>query len=550
MRRTAAGLLVAALAAGSARAAEPMLRRADTLSTDLALSGHRVADVDGDGRDELVLLGADGRVRVVRRDADGRLTAPLGELVLPHPAHSLVGLGHVAGDDRLHLIVASPDGVDAYPSVPDAGFAVRPLHLAGRARFTLRVGAPRFAPIARELNRDGLTDVVVPHGDRCEIWLQEESEGGPRLARAASVEVDVRRSTEVAGAALTDVLESTFTIPDLDVEDVNGDGRRDLLVSDGDVRAFHIQRDDGTFPAEPDVRVDLEMFRDTTPEADVRLGRTLAVNDDRRYESGDLDGDGIPDHVIAHRRKVWVFLGGPAGPQFEKPVAVLKTAEDVTALLLVRVDEDELPDLVLIRLQVPTAATLLKGLLTEWDVDLSAVGYPGRREGGFATDAAWHGDLTVRLPALLGVIRDPEALVRRFEEVSERFGRSVVADLDGDGGEDVLLVEEGDAPRVDLWLGGGSGDAGESERLVGDVLFADRDRTWTLERMLSFLGDLAQRRAARLTGGREPDGTVALRADLERRAIEAADLDGDGRDEILVLHDGPDGAILDVLAWR
>jgi hypothetical protein len=281
------------------------------------------------------------------------------------------------------------------------------------------------------------------------------------------MQVDVRHGTETRGRALTDVLESTFTIPDVRVEDVNGDGRRDLLVSDGDVRAFHLQRSDGTFPREPDVSVDLALFRDTTPEADVKLGRTLAGADKQRHRSRDLNGDGIPDHVIAHRRKVWVFLGGSDGPQFEEPVAILKTAEDVTALLLVRVDDDPLPDLVLLRVQVPTAAAILTGLLTEWDVELSASGYRGRAEGGFETEAGWRGDLTVRLPALLGVIRDPDAVIRRFEDLSRRFGQSVSADLDGDGSTDVLLIDDEDAPRADVWLGADGARDDDAERIVG-----------------------------------------------------------------------------------
>ncbi len=542
-----------------ARAADRALRPAGTVQTDLTLAGRRIADLDGDGRDEVVLVARDGRVRVVRRGTDGALSAPLGELVLPDPARSLLALGHVGDDERTYLLVASPGGIAAYPSVPGAWFAVRPVHLSVRARFTLRVGEPRFAPIARDLNGDGRSDVLVPFADRCEIWLQRAGdESGPSLALGATVNIDVDRRTETGGDALSDVLESAFTIQDIRAEDVNGDGRRDLLVADADVRAFHLQRSDGSFPADPDVRVDLSLFRDTTPEAKVRLGRTLAGSDDQRYESRDLDGDGIPDHVIAHRRKVWVFLGTRDGPQFEHPVAVLKTAEDMSALLLVRVDEDALPDLVLVRLEVPSIATILKGLLTEWDVELSAVGYPGRAVGGFDTKARWKGELTVRLPALLGVIRDPDALIRRFESVSQRFGKSLIADFDGDGRDDVLLVNDGEsdsggdgaAPRVDVWLGApGAGDA-DAERVVGHVLFDDANRTWTLERMLAWLGDLAQRRAARLTGGRKPAGSFSLRADATHRGIEAADLRGDGAHEIVVIYDGAEGGIVDVLAWR
>jgi hypothetical protein len=163
---------IMALAASTVAAQDAPFRRVDGVETDVYVAGHQVTDLDGDGREEIVLLATDGRVRVIGRDDGGKLTAPRGELVLPHPRRSLVSLGTVAGDERVHLFVASPDGVHAYPSVPGGGFAVRPLRLASRARFSLRVGSPRLAPIARELNGDGLTDIVVPTGDSCEIWLR------------------------------------------------------------------------------------------------------------------------------------------------------------------------------------------------------------------------------------------------------------------------------------------------------------------------------------------------------------------------------------------
>ena len=53
----------------------------------------------------------------------------------------------------------------------------------------------------------------------------------------------------------------------------------------------------------------LEIFKDTTPRADLRPGRIWAGSDRTRYLSRDLDNDGVPDYVIAHRRKVWVFHG-------------------------------------------------------------------------------------------------------------------------------------------------------------------------------------------------------------------------------------------------
>src|SRR5262249_52865781 len=152
-----------------------------------------------------------------------------------------------------------------------------------------------FAEIARDVNGDGRPDLVVPRGEDCELWLNSGVDPQTRLpvfTRTASFHVALERSVATRAEALSDVLESSFRIPALRIEDVNGDGRRDLCVESGKTRTWSLQRADGSFPAEPDVTLDLSTFRDTTPEATVELGRTLAGGDDQRLETRDLDGDG------------------------------------------------------------------------------------------------------------------------------------------------------------------------------------------------------------------------------------------------------------------
>ena len=95
----------------------------------------------------------------------------------------------------------------------------------------------------------------------------------------------------------------------------------------GRTRAFHMQRKDGTIPTHPDVVLDLRIFRDTAPVSALRPGRILAGANRAQYQSRDLDQDGIPDYVIGHRRKVWVFHGNKVRPQFTEPSTILKVSE-------------------------------------------------------------------------------------------------------------------------------------------------------------------------------------------------------------------------------
>jgi hypothetical protein len=352
-------------------------------------------------------------------------------------------------------------------------------------------------------------------------------------------------------------LDCDFTIPQLDLQDLNGDRRDDVIVADGRRRAFHLQRPDGSIPPKPDVEVDLKLFRDTTPPAAVRPGRTFAGSERPRMQSRDLDGDGIPDYVIAHARKVWVFQGSNDGPQFTEPSTILKTADDVTALLLARLDDDPLPDLLILRVQVPTFATLVLGMLGDWDVEITAAGYENQGRRSFATTPKWRRELTLSLPSVAGVLRNPEALIRRIEEAGRNFRPESTGDFNGDGHPDLALLSE-DGARLDVWsgqdAGRGPGSVEDFDRLLRRVLFEDPDSAWNIDRLLSLLGGLAAERVAHLTGGRPATATLDLRkgAPFTFSGLASGDLDGDGRSEIVVAYADSRrrfGLVLDVFGF-
>ena len=236
---------------------------------------------------------------------------------------------------------------------------------------------------------------------------------------------------------------------------------------------------------------------------------------------------------------MWVFHGTKAGPQFTEPSDVLRVADDVSAMLLVRLDGDEFPDLMLLRVQVPTIGTILRGLVAQWDIDVAALGY--RNLGGkkFDTTAKWKGDVAVRLPAILSIVKNPEALVRQFEDIAKKFRRAVPGDFDGDGRPDVALVSENEE-RLDLYTSrAGAAESANPESEIGDAFFGEESRVWELDAIIRWVGDLAARQASRRTGGGPPYAAWPLRPDgeYERTAIEAGDLCGDGRSAIVIAYD-------------
>ena len=531
----------------------PALERAQTLEPDFEVADLRLADLDSDGAAELLVLGRAGEVRTFgcREGARTLDPEPLGELGLPRPGRSLVALGDPAGAGRPRLVVADSAGL--WECAPGRDGALGEARRIGRRpRFPLRTGEPTFARILQDVNRDGRLDLVIPTADRVELWLNRaEAEAEWALSLAASIPVEVDRNESRDTGALSFMLRSSFSVPDLQTRDVDGDVDPDIVVVDGRRRAFHLQRQDGSYAPEPDVEVDLSIFQDTTEPGRSRPGHTMVLTDDATFHSADLDGDGIPDYVIAQGRKVWVFHGGASGPQFEEPSSILKAAEDVTALAIADLNLDGSPDLLLLKVQVPSVAMLVRGVLGDWDIEVIALGYENEGDRTFSRTPTRRGELALRLPPLLRILRRPDRFLKRFEEIGQRYRITAEADLDGNGVSDQILAAE-DLSALQFWLGR-EGDPGPEEGYKGLLrwlFFEDPDRTWDLDRVVMAMGDLAQRRLAHLTGEREAAGRLELRDPAEWRleALHAGDVDGDGRDEVLAAYRAADGEARDRVA--
>jgi len=183
-------------------------------------------------------------------------------------------------------------------------------------------------------------------------------------------------------------------------------------------------------------------------------------------------------------------------------------------------------------------AALLRGLFGEWDVPIRALGYRNVGAGKFETTPSQTSELSLRLPGIVGLLKNPEKFIKRFEELDKSFRAGARGDVDGDGNEDTLLVTA-DAKAIELWLGRPE-EAPEKrkDRWLRKLLFADSDHVWDLERAFTALGNIAERQVALATGERPPDRSLPLRDPASTRVLdlECADFDGDGAREVVVAY--------------
>jgi hypothetical protein len=347
----------------------------------LGVSSVAVADVNGDGKPDAVVGGGSGGVSLLLGNGDGTFQPPrlldAGLFDVSSVAVADVnGDGKpnavvVAGYGGVSVLLGNGNGTFQRPRLLDTGyFAVTSLAVA-------------------DVNGDGKPDVLFCYGYPAGIVrragvsvLLGNGNGSfqqPRLLNIAGVGT-------VFGPAGADV--------NLVVADVNSDGRPDLVVADEAGVSFFEGNGDGSFQNQSQGAAP-----GTYPVA-------LAV--------GDVNGDGRPDLIVGGDVGVSLLLGNGDG-SFQEPQALDAGLLSVSSVAVADVNGDGKPDLV--------------------------VGAVGLRGYGEASVLLGNGNGTFQRPRLL------DTGLFRVSSVA-------VADVNGDGKPDLVVGGYG---RVSLLLSNSDG---------------------------------------------------------------------------------------------
>jgi hypothetical protein len=222
-----------------------------------------VADVTGDGRADALMttqefgVGSDVNFRlwVFAQQADGTLAAPRVLATDGAPAATMrIATGDVDGDGDADVAVSVRDGVDLFLQA-DGG-------LADPVLIPVTGGGDRLTGDVRlaDIDRDGRDDLVVAG---LEVVAVYRSEPGGSFADPVVVENAARQQVEVG--------------------DVTGDGRPDVVTRDR-YRTVHVhaQTEDGSF---------VEQWQQAVPAGYMQQVNSIAV--------GDVTGDGRADLAAA-----------------------------------------------------------------------------------------------------------------------------------------------------------------------------------------------------------------------------------------------------------
>ena len=490
-------------------------------------------DLDGDGQKELLTVSLDGVQ--LRGPLAGETPARPGLLLGESGRGFVFDLADLDHDGRLELIWIRERGVWVY-RYKDHAF-VAPKEPVLRIRRNSVPSRPTRVSLVRDLDGDGKLDLIYPSGDRFRLF-PGDGHGGFDAARGHVLPSGIRIVVHAPTGVLDAQLVSTFRIPNLVARDVDGDGHPDLMAQLD--RRLDIYRGGKgwTFREAPTWVLDLANYESRTAKDEDRREVQLDLGD-VNLSQDDLDGDGNRDFLIASGRKVWIYFSGPGFQGFDRPDRILRVAEDIAGVFTGDVDGDGLPDLILVKFEMPSMARLVAALLVGINLEIEALAYRNHGDRSISLKPDRRNRITFSVPPILGLLADLGKLQEKAREIRQQAERLRVGDFNGDKVYDVGLWKD---DRIQLYVGqgagavaGGFGSRAVMDRVIRDLLFDEKRTRWDIDRLLDYVGDLRYSLNRDQIRDQRPVATLALPpGTFERRSFRFVELNGDGKDDIVV----------------
>ena len=420
LRLVFAGLALAGLvSAQTSEEATPWT----VLELDDPESRAALRDVDGDGDEDLVLVDKHG-LRLRRMDANGRYP-DYADLTLPWPSGQVAwNVSDLDGDGASEvLLYVDGKRILRYTPAEDAFDEATPvLDVPG--------DMPRgifYMDFCRDIDSDGKLDLVLPAFGHYAIHLQSDTGFDAALEIAMQVDVssDFGNPRRLGGEFGQDV-----EIPWFSLEDIDGDGRRDLRAETDEQVFFHLASPE--LPDEPTWVLDLDALeKELPPDPGVDLDDLLRMAGRQvHWRLVQLDPKRAKDLLVQIGSKFRIYHGGSrTGPE-GNPDQLLKSSGNVLFFFLRDVTGDGQLDLQLLRGEGLSIGRVIRWLLFPGSLDFQLYTYTN--EGGaFSIRPTRRNTISLKIPRILSFMERMKKMEEEKGEEKEALAKLIALDRDG-----------------------------------------------------------------------------------------------------------------------
>jgi hypothetical protein len=507
-----------------------------------------VAIQDRGGLIALRRADADERLDLIHVEPTGfgyRFMTPEGsyspefDTYLPWPGEHLAWDIVDIDGDGVHEVVTLSNVGEVRSWKPDAegGFGEGTLLLASRSYLPHGISRMRFV---RDVDGNGRPDLVLPAAGLYRIHLQS-----PDGAWAAGFEIEYEADIDYE-VGDTNSLEGTFgqtlRIPWFSMEDVDGDGRQDLVSSSAERVDFHLARPE--LSATPTWTLDLVDLKPAPGQRKEIDLEDLFSNLDQgvKWRIEELDGKAPRDLVLQIDGTIKVYHGGSVRGVTAQPDQVLKISGNLLHYFLRDVTGDDLPDLQLLRGEQVGLGRVLRWLVLPGSLDFEFFTYENTA-GQFSRKPTRRNTIALKIPRLLTLLDDIEEIEAQFERQSQIPAQRLAFDADGEPNDVVdvvggrVLFHRDRAPSVDERFT--SLEGGTAESIVEAFLLKDLDALADEGTRTIDLGGYEQWRFSpgvalrESCAGAQPALSIEAPGSEGDYSLRVVDLNGDGRDDVI-----------------
>jgi hypothetical protein len=417
----------------------PLEARANEFTFQEEIDAALAHDLNGDGTKELIAQSGRKLCIYFYKEPRGYSLAEerQTQFTLPEDV-GIYAFGDVDGKPGPEIVGLSGSGVRAWSLV---GNTVAPQAQEVLALATALEGTILEKPVPRDfladLDADGDLDLVVPRRGFMALYAQA-APGEFELAQKLPVEIETTMS--MGGGAFQSAVARGLAFPRFWLQDFDGDRRPDFVLFRGAVMQVHRGVAGGLFSHEAARAFNFDKFVKTKR----RRRQMYDFFGAPSMELGQADGDGRADVAIMLRGKgrVGVFRAAGEKPYTEGQVVALSgwTFRREGLPMWRDLDRDGRDDLILLNIPKLGLWDILEIFFSR-KIEVKIYFYRARPDGTYANEADY--ELSVTVPLIMSVTRDMQRLETPFLIT---FG-----DVNGDGRDDLVLKEADD--RLDVRLG-------------------------------------------------------------------------------------------------